>query len=364
MSRETLNRRKIGIMPVLLAVLVVLYVLFYLPTPYVVYKPGTAEEIKPMIQVEQGDPVEKGTFMLTTVRMNYANTVQYITALLNPYQDTYKKSDLLREGETKQEYSERQAYVMQTSQSNAIQAAYTEAGIDYKMVTKSVIVLETTEGLPAEKVLLPGDVLLSIDGNKISNVNTLLKVIKGKKVGDSITLTYLRGKEEKTAAIQTVTSPVKPGEKQEAAHPVIGVVPAELQTVQTKDGKHEVKIKAGEIGGPSAGFIFSMAILNQLTEGDLTKGYRIAGTGTITPQGTIGVIGGIKHKIIAADKEEADIFFAPKDYIPKSGEKGQPVLNTTEAQERAKKIRTDMLVISVGTIDEAIAYLAKLPPKS
>ena len=68
-----------------------------------------------------------------------------------------------------------------------------------------------------------------------------------------------------------------------------------------------------EIGGPSAGFMFSLEIYNQLTKEDLTKGYEIAGTGTISPDGTVGRIGGIEQKIIAADKAGADIFLAPNE---------------------------------------------------
>ncbi|MFD2612957.1 SepM family pheromone-processing serine protease [Paenibacillus gansuensis] len=358
------GKRKFGFLPAFVLVLLICYVLIYLPTPYVVYQPGSAEVIRPMIHVNEGDPEEKGTFMLTTVSLTYSNTLQYLYALVNPYQDIAKRSELLQKGESREEYSERQAYVMQTSQSNAVQAAYKKAGIPFKMVTKSVIVLETNEGMPAEKVLLPGDRLLSVDGKDVKNLEELLRLIRLKKVGETVKIGYERGKEKKEASIVLAALPVQPGEKKPAKpQPGIGIIPAELQTVMPSSGGKTVEIKAGEIGGPSAGFMFSLAILNQLTPGDLTKGYRIAGTGTITPEGEIGVIGGIKHKIVAADKEGAEIFFAPKDWYPPKGQRYQPVLNTTEAKERAKMIGTKMKIVSVGTLDEALQYLAKLPPK-
>ncbi|ANE47502.1 hypothetical protein SY83_15805 [Paenibacillus swuensis] len=355
---------RFGFLPAFILVAVVAYVLIYLPTPYVIYKPGSAEEIKPMIAVNEGELQEKGTFMLTTVSLTYSNTLQYLYALVNPYQDIAKKSQLLREGETRQEYTERQAYVMQTSQSDAIQAAYMKAGIPYKKVTQSVVVLETNEGMPAEKVLQPGDRLLAVDGQSITDVNDLLGKIRAKKVGQSLQLDYERGKEKRSSKLLLAALPPQPGVKKPAKPlPGIGIIPAELQSVEPKTGKKKVTIKAGEIGGPSAGFMFSMAILNQLTPGDLSKGYRIAGTGTITPDGKIGVIGGIKHKIVAADREKADIFFAPKDLVPKKGEAFAPVLNTSEAKARAEEIDTAMKIVSVGTIDEALEYLKKLPVK-
>ena len=75
----------------------------------------------------------------------------------------------------------------------------------------------------------------------------------------------------------------------------------------------KVTVKTDEIGGPSAGFMFSLEIYNQLTEEDLTKGYQIAGTGTIDADGTVGPIGGIEQKIVAADKAGAEFFFAPNE---------------------------------------------------
>ncbi|HEY0827908.1 MAG TPA: S16 family serine protease, partial [Bacilli bacterium] len=120
---------------------------------------------------------------------------------------------------------------------------------------------------------------------------------------------------------------------------------------------------AGEIGGPSAGLMFALEIYNQLVDQDITKGYRIAGTGTIDTKGQVGVIGGIKYKVVAADKAGADIFFAPKDFIPED-KMYLPIKNTTEAMNQAKKMNTKMIVVSVDTLEDALRYLEALPPKS
>lgn len=97
--------------------------------------------------------------------------------------------------------------------------------------------------------------------------------------------------------------------------------------------------------------MFTLEIYNQLTPGDLTKGHRIAGTGTITKEGVVGAIGGVVHKIVAADRKEAEIFFVPKD-------------NYKEAAAKAEQIGTKMKLVPVSTVDDALAYLKTLSVKS
>ena len=100
------------------------------------------------------------------------------------------------------------------------------------------------------------------------------------------------------------------------------------------------------IGGPSAGLMFSLEIINQLTEEDITKGYNIAGTGTLNEDGTVGRIGGAAQKLVAADKAGADYFLAP-------AENGRENSNYQEALAAAEDINTDVQVIPINTIDDA-----------
>ncbi|MNC58959.1 Lon protease [compost metagenome] len=125
---------------------------------------------------------------------------------------------------------------------------------------------------------------------------------------------------------------------------IIGAV----QKVEPKVAGKVVSFVDTNVGGPSAGLMFTMEIYNQLTPGDLSKGHRIAGTGTIDADGNVGAIGGVKHKIVAADREKAEVFFVP-------------VKNYDEAKARADKIGTDMLLVPVSTLDEALKYMEKLP---
>jgi PDZ domain-containing protein len=341
--------------------LVLVYLLVFLPLPYFIYKPGTAEEIRPMVHVKSGAGDEAGTFMLTTVRVTDTNVVNYFYALL-AHQQLVPKKAVFRNGESEDEYTRRQDYIMLDSQSNAMQAAYKKAGIPYHLQNEGVMVLQVLDNMPAAQALQPGDYLLQLDGKPMATKDDVLGELKGKKEGDTVRVTYKRGNRTATVPLTLALLPVQPGEAQKA-QPGLGIVPADVHSVKADDPDKQVSIQAGEIGGPSAGLMFSLEIYNQLTPDDLTKGYRIAGTGTIDPDGNVGVIGGIQHKIVAADREKADIFFAPKDYYPAPGE-GSPVLNTTDARAEARKIHSAMKIVSVGTMDDAIRYLRSLPPKS
>jgi PDZ domain-containing protein len=316
-------------------------VLFWIPTPYVIIQPGSAEVVNSMVEIDEGYMDEKGTLMLTTVRMTYSNAATYLKSYFDAYADIRLKTDVFRQGETRQEYSERQEYNMVSSQSNAVQAAYLKADIPFE-VTTEVLITGTLEDMPAENILKTGDRLLTLNNKKVDNIAELIETVKQKKIGDTVTFTYLRNDEEKTADIQI-------GETADA-QPAIGVYLANLHTVKALDEGKQVHITAGDIGGPSAGLIFALEIYNRLVPEDITKGYQIAGTGEITPLGLVGAIGGVNYKVVAADRAGAEIFFTPED-------------NSKLANEQASNIGTDMQIITVATIDEALAYLEALPPK-
>ncbi|MDQ0899857.1 MULTISPECIES: SepM family pheromone-processing serine protease [unclassified Paenibacillus] len=338
---------------------VIVYLLFFVRLPFFIFMPGTAEEIKPMVTIPKGSDAEKGTLMLTTVRVADANMVNYLIGLVHPYEEIQPKTSVLRKGESEQEYSQRQEYVMLTSQASAIQAAYTQAKIPFHINHEGVMVLQTLPGLSGEKVLKPGDVLLKAGDKEVKVAQDLLDSLKGKKAGETIVITYSRKQVEQQATLTLGALPKQEGEQGEP-RAGIGVVPADMQAVKADQEDQQVSIKAGEIGGPSAGLMFSLEIYNQLVEDDITKGYRIAGTGTIESDGTVGPIGGIQHKIIAADREKADYFFAPKDMTYKDGTK---IENYTAAVERANQIKTKMKIVEIGTMEDALKFLAALPPK-
>jgi Lon-like protease len=327
-------------------VAVVFMASFFYTLPYYVSKPGMAKELEPIIQVENGYD-EKGTFMLTTVRMGKANIYSYLIAKASKYQEIYPEKDIRREDETEEEYSTRQLHLMDTSKLNAIEVSYKKAGIPVDYHYKGVYVLNIFPDMPAEGRLFPGDRIIKIDDRSFSSSASFIEYVNEKEVGDSIILSIERNDSPKEVTITVATYPQYPSKKG------VGIELVEDKEIIVKP---IVKVNTDEIGGPSAGLMFSLEIYNQLTKEDLTRGYDIAGTGTITADGIVGPIGGIEQKIVAADKVGAEIFFAPN-------EKGEKDSNYNAAVKTAKDIKSKMKIVPIDTFDEAIDYLENLTPK-
>ncbi len=334
------------------AVLVIVYSLGYLPTPYVVYKPGLAVDVGPMVHVAEADAAADSVMMLTTVRQLYPNWLLFWYARVHPDWDIYKKSDIFREGESREEYSQRQQYVMLSSQSSAMQAAYRAAEIPYELAYEGVIVLRTIPGMPAADKLRSGDRIVTVNDEKITRSDELISLVSGAAIGDSYTIVVMRGEEAVESEIEIGDFSRLPDSSNgtEKQQPGLGIQLADLIAVRAETASKQVVIQVDDIGGPSAGLIFALEIYDQLTQGDLSRGHRIAGTGEMDTNGTVGAIGGVKHKVVAAHEQQADIFFTPTS-------------NAAEAAAKAKAIGTEMKVVPVANLKSAIDYLEQLPPK-
>ncbi|MCZ8520103.1 MULTISPECIES: YlbL family protein [Paenibacillus] len=339
--------------------ILLLYFIYFMPLPLYIFKPGSADVIGPMVKVGEAGPEDRGELMLTTVSVSNANIAGYLLSFVMPYQERQPKQDLLKEGETEEEYTQRQEVVMLTSQADAMQAAYNKLGVPYRISKDGVVLQRVYTGFPAHDVLLPGDYLVKIDDRQVEAYEDVRSALQDKKEGDKASVTFKRGSALRTEEIGLKTLPVQPGETG-GPRVGLGVEPAEVHSIKAESEKQQVSIQAGEIGGPSAGLMFSLEIYNKLVPEDITKGYRIAGTGVIDPQGTVGVIGGIQHKVVAADRAGAEIFFAPKDVTMD----GKTIANYSVAEQRAEEIGTKMKVVPVGTMQDALDYMAALPAKT
>ncbi|MBD7936837.1 PDZ domain-containing protein [Cytobacillus sp. Sa5YUA1] len=317
----------------------------FIQLPYYVSKPGMAKELEPIIEVENGDNAT-GSFMLTTIRMGKANIYTYLWAKWQKYQHIYPIEDIRREDETDREYQLRQLYLMDNSKQSAIEVAYQHAGLEVNYNYQGVYVLNIMEGMPAEGKLEASDRVTKVDGQSFQSSEQFIDMVSSKSEGDSISLTFERNGEERETDIelQKIAATGKAG---------VGITLVDDKEITVDP---EVAIDTSEIGGPSAGFMFSLEIYNQLVQGDITRGYEIAGTGTIAPDGTVGRIGGIDQKIVAADNAGADIFFAPN-------ENNSDKSNYKEAVKTAKDIDTDMKIIPIDTFDDAVKYLEDLEAK-
>ncbi|WP_433943440.1 YlbL family protein [Paenibacillus sp. SN-8-1] len=328
----------------LIMMAVIVYVVVYMPTPYMVNQPGTAEEIKPMIIVKGGDPEEKGTFMMTTVSVTYANLAMLITSQFNSEAEIVHKTP----EQGGKEYETKQVYYMSDSQSSAMMVAYDNAKVPYGNEPEYIYAISLSTSPEPKGDFAPGDIIQRVGGKPVKRFEELTEVLKSRAPGDVIQVELNRNGREVTEKVELV------GLKDSATGETradLGLNMGELRKVKSTDPQKQVEFAKTEVGGPSAGLMFTLEIYNRLTPGDLSKGYRIAGTGTMLPDGTVGPIGGVQFKIVAADREKADVFFVPED-------------NFKDAKKKAEDLGTPMKLVPVKTVDDALHYLDSLPPKA
>lgn len=347
MEGASITMKKLGSFRLTLLIAILLFASSFYYLPFYVSKPGMAKELEPIIEVEGGYE-EEGSFMLTTIRMGRANIYAYLLAHLSDYQEIHPVEEIRGENETDEEYTMRQLHMMDSSKTNAIEVAYRRAGypIDYNY--RGVYVLQVIPGMPAEGKLTPGDRIIEIDGQRFNSSAEFIEYVGEKQEGDEVTLTVDK-KEKKSKVVLGIKQFDKLSER-------VGIG---ISLVDDKEIKvsPKVDVETDEIGGPSAGLMFSLEIYNQLIETDLTKGYEIAGTGTISSDGTVGRIGGIEKKVVAADKAGADFFLAPS-------EEGAKDSNYQAAVQTAEDIDTSMKIIPIDTFEDAVDYLENLTPKT
>ncbi|WP_079529738.1 SepM family pheromone-processing serine protease [Halobacillus hunanensis] len=314
--------------------------------PYYIYKPGSADALDPFVEVASGYSSE-GDMHLVTVRGGQATPIQWLVAKVRPFYQVHPLDEIRPEGISEEEYFHAQLRMMESSQEAAKVVAYQAADKNIDINYEGVYVVNVLKGMPAADHLKAGDEIIQVDGEKINESTELVEYVDGFSEGETVSLTIKRNGEKLTKEIELATFPENPDKAG------VGI---SLVTDRTVEVDPEVKIKSGEIGGPSAGMMFSLEIYDQLTKQDLTKGYEIAGTGEINYEGQVGRIGGIGKKVVAADEDDCDIFFAPN-------EEGREGSNYEMAKKAAEEIGTDMKIVPVDTFQDALNYLKDLEPK-
>lgn len=330
------KQRVIGI----LVVVLIVYLLGVYQLPYYIQKPGGADALEPIVEVEDGYPSD-GDMHLVTVSGMQATPILYVVAMLMPHQEILPLDQVFPEGMSQEDYMAAQLQVMESSQEAATVVAYEAADEEIDINYQGVYVVATVEGLPADGKLESGDRIIGIDDAKISESQNLIDYIDEKEAGDNVTITYERDDEEHTVDMELESLDDQSGRVG------IGI---NLVTDREVTVDPAVEFSSGSIGGPSAGLMFSLEIYDQLTEEDLTNGKQIGGTGEIDYDGNVHRIGGIDKKVVASDREGVDIFFAPN-------ENGREGSNYQVARETAESIGTDMEIVPVDTFEDAVEYL-------
>ncbi|MEK3888671.1 SepM family pheromone-processing serine protease [Bacillus sp. FSL K6-3431] len=338
---------KIKTKKVLGTITILILISFFIPTPYYLFQPGSVEELASKVTVEGGEKKSDGNLYLTTVLSMKASNIYYLAyGLLAPHTDM--RSIVEVKGDfTDKEYDRMLEHMMTSSQQNALVAGLRAAGEEVQVKPNGLFVSTVLGTSDAKGKIEVGDIIRKVDGEPINQMEDFLAFLGDKKAEEKVTLTFTRDGVEKSADIALI--PLQNSENKVG----VGIVLEDQFLIETA---RSVKINAADIGGPSAGLMFSLEVYNQLKIGDLTKGYEIAGTGTIDMVGNVGQIGGIREKITAVDKAGIDVFFCPADvHITDTNEK--------DVLDEAKKNGYEVKIVPVKTIQEAINYLKELPPK-
>ena len=316
--------------------LVICYFVFTFPLPYYIYAGGGTINIDDRVVIDGDKDKSKGSLNFAYVKELEGNVASFILGNIIPGYDIEKQEDVeLNEDETSEDIMFRNKIYLENANQTAIMLAYQKAGKEVRIKNKHfyIIYVEDKE----EDGLRVGDELLKVNGKEIENVEDYTNEIQNHEVGEKIKVTVKRDDKEKD-----VMATVKEGE----GYKVTGVSVSTIYEYDTNP-KVELNFKESE-GGPSGGLMLTLAIYDKLTKGDLTNGLKIVGTGTISSDGTVGEIGGVKYKLNGAVKAKADLFLVPK------GD------NYKEALKEKEEHDYDIEIKAIGTFDEAVEYLESL----
>ncbi len=314
-----------------------------LKVPYVALVPGSAKDTEPLLAIEGVDEFpSEGELLFTTVRVRQRpNLWEYLWLKANDDATVVPEEDILG-GRTPEENREFNLGVMNDSKRVAVAVALQELGYD-AIKTDAVVVQQLVPEAPAEEVLVLGDSILAIDGEPTTNTGELVELLSDRRPGDSVALSIQRFGETDLREISVVldANPERPEDG------FLGIQPADRQQY-INDFGFSVAIDSGSVGGPSAGLAFTLAVLDQLTSGELTGGMQVAVTGTISAAGDVGPVGGVLQKTAAVSQLGADVFIVPAR------------LGDAELAAVVERAGDDLMIIPVNTLGEALDALAGL----
>ena len=283
------------------ALIFVLFLAWFMFWPLNKYieSPGTADDLKTYVKIPHHPDKDKGSYMITSVYLQQARPATYIWAKITPH-TTIESADEVTGGQSGQTYEKVQDFYMKSAINEAISVAFKAAHQPYSKKYLGIYVLSVQPNSNFKGKIHTGDTITKVNHRHFSTAHGFQQYIGKQKVGTPLTVTYLHNGHEKTVTRKLV--------KLTNSRAGIGILLTDNVKVHTEI---PVKVNPGQLGGPSGGLMFSLQIYQQITGKDLRHGRKIAGTGTINPDGTVGEIGGIDKKVIAAKKAGATIFFAP-----------------------------------------------------
>lgn len=321
---------------ILLATLVALYLA---PSGDFLLLPDQAHPVAPLVSVQGGhDPKGPGGIFFVDVFERRASMLESLFPWLHGDATLVPASAIVPPGTSEQQARQADLRQMATSQQIAAAVALRRLGYHVTAKPNGVDVAEIAAGTNAAGKLLPTDVVVSVNSVATPTVALLRQQLAGKQAGDVVTLGVRRGDKTVTVRVRMVADPQHPGRA------IVGFFPTQSARITLP---LKVSIDAGNVGGPSAGLAFALEVMEELGR-NVDRGYRVAATGEMNLDGTVGAIGGIKQKTFGAREAHADVFL-----VPAAGD------NAADARHYAHGLR----IIAVKSFPQALRALATLPPK-
>jgi PDZ domain-containing protein len=311
----------------------------WLPIPYYSEGPGPARDV--LTRIAFPGPTEgaarydpTGSLELTTVRYRQLTALLALIAWGDHTQAIVPTDVVYPTDVPTQVIEQRGVSQMDQSKIAATAVALRKAGIYPNDHAPGALIENIAEQCPAEGELFPGDIITEVDGKRVRSASQASRLFD--RIPDDHPLHFVLDVDGQTERATFTRAPCGPDDEMLVGVSMIDAFP------------FPVTMTSDEIGGPSAGLMWALGLYELLTPEDLTAGRTIAGTGEITPDGTVYPIGGIQDKVIAAQRAGATIFLAPKENMA----------------ELAGVDTGDMQVIPVATFDDALQALQRGLPTS
>mgnify|MGYP002032056984 FL=1 len=278
-----------------------------------------------------------GNLFQLTVRRDEASALIYLWAYVDNSFDLYPREVILPKGVTPKELSEISIQNMKTSENVAIAVALKNLNYDIDSKGDGVLVVGILDDSPVKDKLLKGDLLTTINDEQIFSASEFIATLRKYDIGETVTIGLTRDIDGIDTEISISTELIEHIEYDN--EPMVGFL---ATTVNERfDFPFEIDIKTGNVGGPSAGLMMALNVYNNLIPNDITNSLIVAGTGTIEIDGSVGPVGGIRQKVIAAKRAGSELILVP-----------------TANYEEASPFSTDeTAIVPVDSFEEALKVI-------
>ncbi len=332
------RRWSVAIWAALAVVVVAVIVAMLIRLPYVLISPGKGTAVDQVVSIDGArtfDDPGHLLFLTVSVSTSRPNLFRLLTAWLDDDVEIVPEDDVLG-GRTREEDARLNRLEMADSQTTAKEVALERLGYTVIATGTGVAVIAVVPDSPAGRELEVGDVITAVDGQPVTLSEELGPLIRAREPGEPVTLTIDRDSKERDITLVTRAAADGPC----AGKAQIGVSGATRD--EQFDFPVDVSIDTGRVGGPSAGLAFTLTIIDELTRGDLTGGNPVAVTGTIRDDGSVGPVGGVAQKAVAAKDAGARLFLVPREEV-----------------KAARQHANGMKVIGIETLDDALTALER-----